>query len=96
MTHTNTYTLNFLCRFVTGIIDALNAEIALGTVGNVDDAVTWVGYTYLMVRMRKNPFQYGEKYFCINTMTLAHSTNVQGLAGMKSKMTLNFLANDVS
>ena len=48
-----------MSRFVTGMIDALNAEIALGTVANVNDAVQWLGYTYLFVRMRKNPFQYG-------------------------------------
>ena len=41
------------------MIDSLNAEIALGTVANVHDAVQWLGYTYLFVRMRKNPFQYG-------------------------------------
>ncbi|KAH9850708.1 Sec63-domain-containing protein [Lenzites betulinus] len=46
-------------RFVAGMIDSLNAEIALGTVANVHDAVQWLGYTYLFVRMRKNPFQYG-------------------------------------
>ncbi|KAH9938549.1 Sec63-domain-containing protein [Fomitopsis serialis] len=46
-------------KFIAGIIDALNAEIALGTVANVPDAVQWIGYTYLFVRMRKNPFQYG-------------------------------------
>ncbi|KZT66005.1 Sec63-domain-containing protein [Daedalea quercina L-15889] len=46
-------------KFIAGIIDALNAEIALGTVANVHDAVQWIGYTYLFVRMRKNPFQYG-------------------------------------
>ncbi|CDO68689.1 hypothetical protein BN946_scf184652.g16 [Trametes cinnabarina] len=46
-------------RFVAGMIDALNAEIALGTVANVHDGVQWLGYTYLFVRMRKNPFQYG-------------------------------------
>ncbi|KAI0638306.1 Sec63-domain-containing protein [Trametes polyzona] len=46
-------------KFVAGMIDALNAEIALGTVANVHDAVQWLGYTYLFVRMRKNPFQYG-------------------------------------
>ena len=85
-----------MSRFVTGMIDALNAEIALGTVANVNDAVQWLGYTYLFVRMRKNPFQYGEKYFCMNTVAFPHATNVQGLAGMKSKMTLNFLASDVS
>ena len=47
-------------RFISGMVDALNAEIALGTVANVQDAIQWLGYTYLFVRMRKNPFQYGE------------------------------------
>ena len=40
--------------------DSLNAEIALGTVSNARDAVQWLGYTYLFVRMRMNPFVYGE------------------------------------
>jgi antiviral helicase SLH1 len=40
-------------------VDSLNAEISLGTVANVQDAVRWMGYTYMFVRMRKNPFQYG-------------------------------------
>jgi len=42
-----------------GLIDALNAEISLGTVTNATEAVRWLGYTYLFVRMRKNPLQYG-------------------------------------
>ncbi|KAG5340976.1 hypothetical protein C0989_012350 [Termitomyces sp. Mn162] len=46
-------------RFQGGLFDSLNAEIALGTVSNVNDAVRWLGYTYLFVRMRKNPFFYG-------------------------------------
>ncbi|TBU58370.1 Sec63-domain-containing protein [Dichomitus squalens] len=46
-------------RFVAGMVDALNAEIALGTVANVHDAVQWLSYTYLFVRMKKSPFQYG-------------------------------------
>ena len=41
------------------MIDSLNAEIALGTVASIRDGVQWLGYTYLWVRMRKNPFQYG-------------------------------------
>lgn len=41
------------------MIDALNAEIALGTVSGVDDGIQWIGYTYLFVRMRRNPFAYG-------------------------------------
>ncbi|KZP12110.1 Sec63-domain-containing protein [Athelia psychrophila] len=46
-------------QFVKGMIDSLNAEIALGTVANTHEAVRWLGYTYLFVRMRRNPFQYG-------------------------------------
>ncbi|KAJ3723103.1 Sec63-domain-containing protein [Lentinula raphanica] len=46
-------------QFDKGIVDSLNAEIALGTVANTNDAVQWLGYTYLFVRMRKNPFVYG-------------------------------------
>ncbi|EDO18799.1 hypothetical protein Kpol_1028p75 [Vanderwaltozyma polyspora DSM 70294] len=40
------------------LVDNLNAEISLGTVTNVEEAVQWLGYTYLYVRMRKNPFTY--------------------------------------
>jgi hypothetical protein len=47
-------------RFISGIENALNAEIALGTVTNADEGVRWLGYTYLYVRMRKNPFLYGQ------------------------------------
>lgn len=39
--------------------DALNAEISLGTVSNINDAVQWLGYTYLFVRIRRNPMAYG-------------------------------------
>ena len=44
-----------------GMVDALNAEISLGTVSNITEGVQWIGYTYLFVRMRRNPFVYGEK-----------------------------------
>jgi antiviral helicase SLH1 len=47
-------------RFISGIENALNAEIALGTVTNADEGVRWLGYTYLFVRMGKNPFLYGQ------------------------------------
>ena len=29
------------------MVDALNAEISLGTIANVPDAIQWLGYTYL-------------------------------------------------
>ena len=54
-----TVTNILLPRFVKGMIDAMNAEIALGTVTTVHDAVRWLGYTYLFVRMQKTPTLYG-------------------------------------
>ena len=41
------------------LVDNLNAEISLGTVTNVQEGVQWLGYTYLYVRMKQNPFAYG-------------------------------------
>ncbi|KAH8550562.1 Sec63 Brl domain-containing protein [Umbelopsis sp. PMI_123] len=46
-------------KFIENMVDNLNAEISLGTVTNVDEAVTWLSYTYLYVRMKKNPLVYG-------------------------------------
>ena len=46
-------------QYVATIPDNLNAEIVLGTVQNVKDAATWLGYTYLFVRMLRNPQLYG-------------------------------------
>lgn len=46
-------------RFSSKLVDNLNAEIALGTVTSVSEAVQWVGYSYLFVRMRRNPIAYG-------------------------------------
>lgn len=34
-------------------------QIALGSVTNVEEAVKWLSYTYLYVRMRANPLAYG-------------------------------------
>lgn len=48
--------------FVNRLADHLNAEIVLGTVNNVQDAVQWLSYTYLHVRMLKNPLAYGITY----------------------------------
>ena len=49
-------------NFVAQLADNLNAEISLGTVTNMDEAIVWLGYSYLYVRMRKNPQVYGIKY----------------------------------
>ncbi|KAF8493511.1 Sec63-domain-containing protein [Gautieria morchelliformis] len=46
-------------KFIDGMVDSLNAEVSLGTVANIRDAIEWIGYTYLFVRMRRNPMVYG-------------------------------------
>jgi antiviral helicase SLH1 len=34
-------------KFIPGMVDSLNAEIALGTIANVQEGIQWLGYTYL-------------------------------------------------
>ncbi|TFK70690.1 Sec63-domain-containing protein [Pluteus cervinus] len=46
-------------QFVSKLADNLNAEIVLGTIRNRDEAVQWLQYTYLYVRMLKSPALYG-------------------------------------
>ncbi|CAG8517169.1 20044_t:CDS:2, partial [Racocetra fulgida] len=46
-------------QFISKLADNLNAEIVLGTVRNRDEAVQWLGYTYLYIRMLRNPTLYG-------------------------------------
>ncbi|GLE08359.1 hypothetical protein PINS_up019455 [Pythium insidiosum] len=47
---------------IKALPDHLNAEIVSGTVSNLDEACEWLSYTYLFVRMRKNPLAYGLSY----------------------------------
>ncbi|KAH0969524.1 hypothetical protein GBA52_028609 [Prunus armeniaca] len=46
-------------QFVSKLADQLNAEIVLGTVQNAREASNWLTYTYLYVRMLKEPALYG-------------------------------------
>jgi len=39
--------------------DHLNAEIVLGTIQTLEEAVEWLSYTFLYIRMLKNPSLYG-------------------------------------
>ncbi|ORY79259.1 Sec63 Brl domain-domain-containing protein [Leucosporidium creatinivorum] len=45
-------------QFVSKLADNLNAEIVLGTIRNRDEAVQWLSYTYLYVRMLGTPSLY--------------------------------------
>ena len=46
-------------QFVKKLPDMLNAEVVLGSVSSVKEAASWLGYTYLYVRMLRNPSLYG-------------------------------------
>ncbi|KAI3844843.1 hypothetical protein MKX03_004564 [Papaver bracteatum] len=46
-------------QFVSKLADQLNAEIVLGTVQHAKEACNWLGYTYLYIRMLRNPTLYG-------------------------------------
>ncbi|XP_072387732.1 U5 small nuclear ribonucleoprotein 200 kDa helicase [Diabrotica undecimpunctata] len=46
-------------QMISKLPDMLNAEIVLGTIQNMRDAVTWLGYTYLYIRMLRQPTLYG-------------------------------------
>ncbi|EFN58670.1 hypothetical protein CHLNCDRAFT_140958 [Chlorella variabilis] len=71
-------------QYVQTIPDNLNAEVVLGTVQNIRDAASWLGYTYLYVRMLCNPQLYGVPIDALDTdplmqerrMDLAHSAAV--------------------
>jgi antiviral helicase SLH1 len=49
-------------RFSSKLVDNLNAEISLGTVTSVPEAVQWLGYSYLFVRMKREPRNYGIEF----------------------------------
>jgi pre-mRNA-splicing helicase BRR2 len=51
-------------QLISKLIDNLNAEIVLGTIGTAKDACEWLKYTYLYIRMLNNPTLYG----CTNEM----------------------------
>ena len=45
-------------HFLRDVTSHLNAEISLGSITSLDDAATWIGYTYLYVRMLMAPALY--------------------------------------
>ena len=46
-------------QFIKKLADNMNAEIVMGTITTLEEAVSWLGYTYLYIRMLKNPLLYG-------------------------------------
>ena len=51
------------------MIDSLNAEVSLGTIANVQEAIQWLGYTYLFGMAASVSFAY--------PLMLSFSTNAE-------------------
>ena len=72
-------------QMISKLPDVLNAELVLGTIQNMKDAVNWLGYTYLYIRMMRAPSLYGIKQSAIkddpklatHRANLVHSAAVQ-------------------
>ena len=45
--------------FIKSLADHMNAEVVNGTITNIKEAASWLSYTFLFVRMGKNPLSYG-------------------------------------
>ena len=46
-------------QLIANLPDHLNAEIVLGSVQNIKEAMEWLSYTFLYIRMLQNPALYG-------------------------------------
>jgi len=46
-------------QLISQLADQMNAEIVLGTIANAREAVNWLSYTYLYIRMLRQPALYG-------------------------------------
>jgi replicative superfamily II helicase len=57
-----THALPIESQFIAELPNHLNAEIILGTVSTLAEAVEWLSYTYLYTRMLRNPIAYGIKF----------------------------------
>ena len=46
-------------QMISRLADTMNAEVVLGNIQNIKDAVNWLGYTYLYIRALRQPSLYG-------------------------------------
>ncbi|VEU37035.1 unnamed protein product [Pseudo-nitzschia multistriata] len=46
-------------QLIKTLSDHLNAEVVLGTIQNLEEAAEWLSYTFLYIRMLRNPKLYG-------------------------------------
>ena len=46
-------------QMISRLADTMNAEVVLGNIQSIKDAVNWLGYTYLYIRALRQPSLYG-------------------------------------
>jgi pre-mRNA-splicing helicase BRR2 len=46
-------------QMIARLVDLVNAEVAIGSIASLAEGSSWLGYTYLYVRMLRNPTLYG-------------------------------------
>jgi len=73
-------------KFIDRLADHLNAEIVLGTVGNMKDAIVWLSYTYLFIRMLKNPLAYGITFLEKERDRLLHGKRVELITSAANRL----------
>ena len=73
-----THQLPIESQFIKELPNHLNAEIILGTVTNLHEAIEWLSYTYLYTRMLRNPMVYGISYddMQFDELLINHRTNL--------------------
>lgn len=62
-------------RFIPGMVDSLNAEISLGTIANVAEAIQWLGYTYLFGELDPTSGRRDADAFSANAKRAFHLRN---------------------
>jgi activating signal cointegrator complex subunit 3 len=60
-----------VCNVLLTLIDIIVIQVVLGTISSVNDAIEWLKYTYLYVRMKKNPLCYGVSMQMLKVESLA-------------------------
>ncbi|KAL8963038.1 MAG: hypothetical protein Q9193_000655 [Seirophora villosa] len=77
-------------QFISKLADNLNAEIVLSNVRNRDEAVEWLGYTYLFIRMLRSPGLYsvGAEYENDNALEQKRVDLVHSAATVLEKSSL--------
>lgn len=69
-------------QFVKRLVDSMNAEVVLGSIRSIHDAVHWLRQTYFFVRMKKNPQLYGARPTAKDPECLQHLHNLVHTAAL--------------